>query len=188
MSFPVAFGGHLLPTSSRQFTDGVAAAISNAAQCVLRYNDTAKTLQVSIDGGAYFDIIGVAGVGYPPVVGNSGSDVISFGVTAYLIAIGFQPAEIDGQFVAPRAGNLSGLFVQAAVNSLDGDAIVTLRINGAPTAVRVTIPPLGVALVSDTVNSAVVAAGDLISLEVDAATAPSAGSVSNIAYGFLFTD
>ena len=64
MSFPTAFTGHVLPRDYRQFEDGAPAApLSLAGQGVIRYNDTTKTFQVSIDGGAYINVATGAGAG-----------------------------------------------------------------------------------------------------------------------------
>lgn len=60
---------------------------------------------------------------------------------------------------------LNTLYVNVATFTYGGTYIVTLRVNGAPTALTLTIGALGVATISSPV---IITAGDLVNLELDA--------------------
>lgn len=184
MSFPVAFSGNVLPRNYRQFEDGAAAPaapLSPAGQGIIRYNDTTRTFQVSINGAAYADLAVAGDAGF--IGGNSGASSIAFGISVFALAINHSIVESQKQFIATRSGVLRNLFAQADANTLDASTVLTLRINGLGTAVRVSIPALSTAQFSDLVNTAPVAQGDLISLEVDT-LASTVNSIVRIAYGY----
>ena len=182
MAFPTAFTGHVLPRHYRQFEDGVATApLSPSSQGSIRYNDTQKTFQVSIDGAAYVNLAFAADAGV--IGGNSGSVVVAAAAIVYALGNGHDVAEGNSQFIASRAGLLRNLFAQAGFNTMDGTTVLTLRRNGVDTAVTVSILTTSTALVSDVANTGSVLAGDLISLEIDG-TASGVGSLRGVAYGY----
>ncbi len=181
MSFPTAFTGHVLPRHYRQFEDGVATApLAPATQGSIRYNDTQKTFQVSIDGAAYVNLAFAADAGF--IGGNSGSVIVAAASTVYALANGHD-VEGNSQVLASRPGLLSNLFVQAGFNTMDDVTVFTLRRNGVDTAVTLSIPAGSTAQFSDVANTGSVLAGDLISLEIDG-TASAVGNLRGVAYGF----
>lgn len=184
MSFDTAFHGHVLPRNYKFFEDGAATApVSNAGQGAIRYNDSTSSFQVSISGAAYVDIAtgdDVGAIGY-----NAGTTPVAFSDVVYVLGSNLATTEGEAQWVAARSGTLKNLYVQATANTLDAGTPVTLRINGAPTTVTVTVPLGDVALHSDVANTAAVAAGDLISLEIDA-SGSTGGSIRGCRLGFQF--
>jgi len=188
MTFLKAYSGNVVPRDQLHLEDGATIAVSPTGDGILRYNDTTKTFQVSIDGAPYVDIGGGGGggVGMGGVFANANSAVFS-GQQDYLIGGSKATTEGEGRAPVPAAGNFSKLYVLPdSVNTLDGDTIVTVRVNGAPTALTATVPALSSAQVSDLVNVAAVAAGDNFSIEVDT-LASTVGSMRSIAVGFQYS-
>lgn len=122
----------------------------------------------------------VGAIGY-----NAGTTPVAFSDVVYVLGSNLATTEGEAQWVAARSGTLKNLYVQATANTLDAGTPVTLRINGAPTTVTVTVPLGDVALHSDVANTAAVAAGDLISLEIDA-SGSTGGSIRGCRLGFQF--
>jgi hypothetical protein len=84
---------------------------------------------------------------------------------------------INGTQVAlPRAGTLSGLYFHSwNFQSGSGPLVLTLMVNGSPTALTLTVPTsAGVGTWSDTIHSVSVNAGDKVSIKYDS-TATGAG-------------
>lgn len=70
------------------------------------------------------------------------------------------------QFAVPVAGTLSNLYVHAGTGAGNGNAIVyTVRINGTPTAVTVSMASTATDG-NDTLHSVSVAQGDLVDISV----------------------
>ncbi len=119
--------------------------------------------------------------------GNSGASITD-GNSNFLSVTGHKavdPSEGDVQIVAPRAGTLRDFFVNVGINSLNGNMVLTVRINGVDTSITVTFGSTETGEQSDTTNTATVAAGDLLSIEVDT-TAASAGSALDVRWGMIF--
>ena len=82
------------------------------------------------------------------------------------------------QFPSPRDGQLLSLAVHSQLNRLDEATILTVRLNDADTELQINMPAGSTSV--DIVESVVsVAAGDLVSLEVDT-TAAAAGNANFI--------
>ena len=167
-----------------EFDDGATSApLSPSGQGTIRYNDTTKTFQVSIDGSPYIDLSGTGGVA-AIIGGNSGSVVMNFGSTYYLGSAEASATEDETESIAARDGTLSDLYVKAAFNNLDAATDFTVRINGVSQDVKVAVPAGSTAQVSDLANSVAVDAGDRIALEADLGASGS-GSIRGCAWGFL---
>lgn len=76
--------------------------------------------------------------------------------------------ESSSQVAMPAAGTLSNFFLtSAAAQSSTGSLVLTLRKNGASTALAVTIPASGAAgTYSDTTHTVSVSAGDLLDIQI----------------------
>ena len=65
MTFLKAYSGNVIPRDQLHLEDGATIAVSPSGQGILRYNDTTKTFQVSVDGGPYQDLPGNAFLSQP---------------------------------------------------------------------------------------------------------------------------
>ncbi len=72
--------------------------------------------------------------------------------------------ESEGTWTPARAGSITGIAVRVNDNSLSGASTFTVRINGAPTAITVTVPAGTNGEFSFT-GSVAVAVGDRITVE-----------------------
>ncbi len=75
-----------------------------------------------------------------------------------------QTAEATATSVIPAAGTISKLYVALDANMSTSSMVVTLYLNGSPTALTCTVAS-GASTANDTSNEIAVVAGDLISLE-----------------------
>lgn len=107
--------------------------------------------------------------------GYSGS--VGFNTTGYLgpgaddVLFG----EAGGRALMPRAGVLRSLRVFLDANTLNGNAVVTVRVNGVDTALQVTLPA-GVTEGQDLDDQVAVAAADRVTVEIDTTAAGVGGA------------
>jgi hypothetical protein len=188
MTFLKAYSGNVIPRDQLHLEDGATIAVSPTGDGILRYNDTTKTFQVSIDGAAYVDIGGGGAPGGPgmgSIFANIGNTAFAAPGPKYILGADQGDTEGQGSGVVPAAGSFQNLFVQPNSNNITGaPLIVTVRVAGVATALTVSIPPSTNLLVSNTADVVAAAPGDIVSIEV---AAPGAGgSIRSLAIGVQF--
>jgi hypothetical protein len=123
------------------------------------------------------------------IVMSGGSNSLGFGITAYAApggGISFTGTEAYREAIFRESGTISNFFVRVSSNSYSGgDAVVTLRKNGADTAITVTITAGVSGIFEDTSNTVTVADGDTISVK-GVATAPASGTAAYTVLAFQF--
>lgn len=132
---------------------GVAVAMENLAD--------------KIDG---LEAPGGAGAGVFVMQGNF---AVAFGQARFADFDGVQTTEVDAQFAMPRAGKINGLSLRVFTNTLNGVTVVTLRVNGAPTALTFNVGAGVTGFFTLATQEVAVAEGDLISVDIDASAAGS---------------
>jgi hypothetical protein len=115
-----------------------------------------------------------SGAGTVLGAGDAAGDTISIESTRYATFIDlalaasdtFSATESARQMIIPRAGTLKNLYVKTlATQASDAGLVLTVRVNGVDTGITITVAASAAAGVfSDTTHTAVVAAGDLLSL------------------------
>jgi hypothetical protein len=91
------------------------------------------------------------------------------------------------QLVVPRAGVVKNFYLNTSSVQGNNTFVITVRKNGAPTAVTVTIPTSGaVGTYSDTTHSVSFAAGDLLSIEYtnNATGGGSSAAINSISFEY----
>lgn len=152
-----------------EFDDGATVPVSAAGEARLRYNDTAKELQASIDGGAFAAIGGGGSGGAVLMWGGNGGNVTSVSFVPYALfsASTRTPGFLGSELVAPRSGTLKNLWVQFLSNQSAGDShTVEIFVNGTGTGIKVICDDVSPLLTNNSVDTAVVAEGDLIEARV----------------------
>lgn len=190
MTFLKAYSGNVIPRDQLHLEDGVTIAVSPSGQGILRYNDTTKTFQVSIDGDPYVDLggSGGAGVGMGGIFANLGAGTpLAAPAVDYVLGAAKSATEADGGFLIPADGNLSNLFALPFANSMDDVTLVTVRVASAGTPLAVSVPAGGVVLVSDTATVVPVSAGDLVSIELDSSASTLGGTIRGFAIGLQYS-
>ena len=89
-------------------------------------------------------------------------------------------------FVVPTSGTVKNLYVRTfTAQPATGSLVLTVRKNGADTALTITVPASSAAnkTSSDTVNSFAVSAGDRISMKIKNNAAAASANVLN--YSFI---
>ncbi len=87
--------------------------------------------------------------------------------------------------VVISGGTIRNLYLNVQNNTLDASTVFTLLVNGTPTSITTTIGAGINGIVSDTANSAIVVAGDKISILADT-TGSSSGNIDfAFSYGFF---
>jgi len=121
--------------------------------------------------------------GYLEWQGHAGA---IFGVsTAYVGPDGVDATENHTQIPVPEAAVAVSLFIQVLSNTLSGASTVTLRRNGAGTAITLTIPGGATGVFSDVAHSVAFAAGDLASVQVVAgADGPNSLTIGGVTVKF----
>lgn len=130
-------------------------------------------------GGAVGAILAAASAGFGTTVGASTTAYLTFAHAGSSVASTGPTfgAESSRQIISPVAGTLANLYVRTGTaQAADGDLVLTIRINGVDTGIVITIAANSAAgTFSDTTHTAILAAGDLISIKgVNAATGTSA--------------
>ena len=97
---------------------------------------------------------------------HGGQGAIQFGETRYITPVTFHDTETAGQYPVPQDAVAIALYMHNTFNNLDGPTTVTLRKNGADTAITLTIGAGQVGTFSDTVHSVSFSAGDLASIKM----------------------
>lgn len=122
----------------------------------------------------------------PDIIGSVIVSAPNFGVTYYysFFSGGVNTVESAAQFVTPRAGLARKLNVRIRLNTLDNNAVFTLRVNGVSTSITVTVSAGQTGVFVDSTNSVSVSAEDLIVLSADT-TAASSGSITIGSYSML---
>jgi len=92
--------------------------------------------------------------------------------------------EAQAGMVAPVGGTLNRLFVDASVNSYDQNTIITVRINGVPSALTTTLAAT-VTTGNDVTNNVVVSPGDVVTVQVDS-SASGVGTLDNVRASITF--
>lgn len=110
----------------------------------------------------------------------------SFGLTRWYSPNGggTEIATEDGIRI-PIAGTVSRLFVNVGSNTLNGNAVITVRLQKANTLLAVTVGAGITGVLSNVVNIPVVAANDELTVSVDT-TAAGAGAIVG-GFAFIFT-
>jgi len=155
--------------------DKTLQAETNAATLpFLRYNDTSKRWEISVDGTALVRM-GCAVVHW-------GNSLVSTTTTTRYLTPGYEAAIAPTtvvQWRVPFSGVIKNLRVQHNTPAGNGNVIVyTVRINGVASTLTVSLASTA-SNGSDTANSAVVAAGDLVDIAITkaAGVATSPGDV-----------
>jgi len=91
--------------------------------------------------------------------------------------------ESGGQLPIPTDGRILSLAVNTYSNTLDANAVITVRLSGADTALKITVPASSTSVQTTTANIHM-SAGDLVTLEVDATAAETGGMKFNATYAF----
>ena len=143
-----------------------------------------KPLELLLVGAVAFVLGAVAGmtiaaprtetstVSAAPKARGGGSLITAFCEAPQSGAITYSPgtasvsSDINFAIPIPGDGKLTSLAVNPYANTLSDSTIVTLLVNGADTALAITIPPVSTAVQIVTVNVPV-AAGDLVTLKTD---------------------
>lgn len=121
--------------------------------------------------------LGITGTGNALIHYVSDNNIAA-NVTAFLRA--WTLGGDEGNILMPLTGTIDSLYIKSASNSLNGNAVFTVKKNGVATALVVTFGA-GVTSGNDTVNSISVSPGDIITITVDT-TAASTGELG------LYTD
>lgn len=156
-----------------EFEEGVSAAVSAVGKGAIRYNNTTKTYQVSLNGAPYVDLstgAGVAGVDSFRFVGS--------GSVASIVGL-------DGAWVADRAGTIKTITLHQGTAGGAGSTIIDVNINGVTIftnqANRPTVTAAQGNDAIDQVNNMDITAfvaGDQIKVDVDTAQTGPAKDVS----------
>lgn len=85
--------------------------------------------------------------------------------------------------LCPVSGTVKNFRFRAGANTLNGNCVVTLLLNGVATSITVTITAGSTSKFSDTVNSFAISAGDELTIRADA-TAASTGTMDGSAWCF----
>ena len=119
---------------------------------------------------------GANGTGGATLYTSTGGSTLGANQTRYLgVGVDLLDAnETHVQLIITSAATLQNLTVKAITNTRADDTTVTVRVNGAPTAISVTIPAGSTAVFQDLVNSVAVVPGDLVAIEL--ATGGSGGN------------
>lgn len=104
------------------------------------------------------------------------------GLTRYLAPGATMPTtaltvEADAQIIVPVAGTISMMSAYVTANTLSGAATLTLRVNGAASALTISIGAGATGQFTNSTNSVSVAAGDKIAIE--RVTAAGSGSITH---------
>lgn len=86
-------------------------------------------------------------------------------------------AAAEVQFCLPIAGRIYNLYVYIAANTLDGNCVITFRVNGAASALALTIGAGVTGVQSETATIVTTAAYDDVGFEIDT-TAATVGTIS----------
>ncbi len=106
------------------------------------------------------------------------------GVVWYVNPYSVTTVEREAQFPVPRDGRLVSLAVNPWDSELDGDALITVRVNGSDSALQIAVP-FGSTAVETFKTTVPVLAGNLLSLQVDTRAASSGGFCAQIIYEFI---
>ena len=106
--------------------------------------------------------------------GPIGSQMIAFGAASvanvttrvyyWPYTVGFNSTTTINEIEIKVAGYLANLFFRVDANSADTDTVVTVYVNGAATALTVTVPAGSTATISDTTHHVTVAPGDKVAI------------------------
>jgi hypothetical protein len=145
-----AFGGAMLldagaTNSYWEAVDGSSAAVAPANRGRIRYNDTTKCFQISVDTGTYKCI----------VTGAAGAELFQFGRSVSVPPAGSLQLQSPGSslagFASHRAGTLTG--ASLSVNAADGTRTykLSIRVNGVEQA-SLTLNTGNTTVVSSSLN------------------------------------
>jgi hypothetical protein len=133
--------------------------------------------------GTIFQITPLTGINGRTIIGFGNDNIGAPADTRFLSQWYGGSASVAGTtnvqpIVAPRAGTLKNLFVRHQAAAGNGNSVVyTVMINGVATTMTVTLATGAIGQVSDLVNTAAVAQGDLISFRGVKALGIGGGSV-----------
>ena len=110
---------------------------------------------------------GNAGLGGGALYTSFGNSNMGSNQTRYVGvgSSGLDATESDVQLVITSSGTLQNLSVQPVINTRGDDTVATVRLNGADTAITVTIPAGSTSFIQDLANTVAVVAGDLVSIQ-----------------------
>jgi hypothetical protein len=107
------------------------------------------------------------------------------GITHYFWATRYaSDNETQLRSVMPVNGKLKNLYMRSGWNDCNGNAVITLYVNGSPTSLTLTIPSTGVATYSDTEHEVEVEAGDTVVMQI--AVGGSSGAVGICGGSLIF--
>lgn len=183
ISFPNTFANIIAPTGAQ--LDANFAAINTAFASATGVSATPGVNIIPITDGTFGVLIGFT---RQPVIGNTGGNAFSFGTTQYVGLDNYGGAstvEAAQQTLMGVAGTIRALYAKAQTNTVNGNIVVTLRQNGAGTALTTTITSSSTAVFNDTTHSVNFVAGDLLDWQL--AIAGSSGSVTTVLLACLVT-
>jgi hypothetical protein len=88
-----------------------------------------------------------------------------------------QAAPAGVQHAVPRAGTLRRMRVTSTANTLDGETVLTILVNGAPSTLTVTLPA-GIRNGNDNAHTMALNSGDNVAIRVE--TAGATGNIRNL--------
>jgi collagen type VII alpha len=159
--------------SASTTVDVSAATAPSSGQVLTATSSTAATWQTPSGGGA----ASIFSMSY-------NSSTVSSSATNYFSLNGGtatgNATEANRQCIVPRSGTVSALYIKTGTtHSASGSIVFTVRLNGADTALTLTIAASTAAgTFSDTTNSFSVSAGDLLTLKAANGSGTSCSIVS----------
>ena len=142
-----------------------------------------RAVGVCFSAGEVMDLPTIDATNTDPIILPTGNFLLTTGPYPvfyfYLVVDTSEPA---ARLLLQRGGRLRGLNLKCSANSLDGDTVFTLLVNGAPTTVT-CILKAGILSVSDNSNYVIVYPNDAVSIKADI-SASTTGQLTSL-YGSL---
>ncbi len=166
--------GQVLISSST----GAPAWANITAGSNITITNGANSIEIASTGGG-----GGGGSGPTSIIYTSAAlSLGDVGGIIYLWASNAGNVEALHQGIVPVAGTISKLYVDAIANNSTTDGVVTLKVNGSPTALTTTISALTTGTFTDLTHSISVNAGDLITFEAAQATTGNITGTISVAF------